>query len=151
MTTILLLAIVCGPLPEASPTLTLRLHLGIDQRSKIARAELSREDLFWTWRLEKIRQNYRLIVDDDAFDNPTWQIGHGDRQVFRPGSFAASGTFIQALESIAEIDNWERRNQVHLRGWADAPEMSAWDIERLQKHLQARPVAFPAEPEESCE
>ncbi len=110
MFTLLIAAVLAGPLPDAAPTLSLRVHLGKDARSRIARHELENPHHFWVSRRMEIGRHYRLIVDEDSFDQPTYQIGHGPREPFAPGACAASGSFIRSLTSICELDNWERLN-----------------------------------------
>src|SRR4029077_7491281 len=112
-----------------------------DTRSRIARAELSREHHWWLWKRFAIEQRYRIVVDDTEFDHPSYQIGSGDeRRRFAPGSFAASGSFMLTLHSLCAVDTWERSlPQIDVRQRADG----SWSRERDQKN---KPEVFPPLP-----
>jgi hypothetical protein len=145
MFSILLLAVLTGPLPKAQPTLTLRIHLGNDFASSVIRSELARTHPWFALKRQAIEQNYRLVIDDDEFDGPSYSIGRGaERQVFRPGSFRASGCFMRALESICEVDRYEREN-------ADCDYESVdgrmrYSPLRIAEHRSRRPAPWPSQP-----
>lgn len=139
--------ILSGPPQPSGATIPLRIHLGRDWRSNVAKHELEcRHEWFWAKRL-RIEASYRIVVDDDASDFPTWEIGRNqERQRFLAGSFSGSGAFLCALESIAAIDRWERDNPF-LEGsmWADEEYMTDWQRRALIKHRETRPEIFPPE------
>jgi hypothetical protein len=140
--TFLILVPLVGPLPDA--TLVLRIHLGRDQRSKIALAELTRDHPWWTAKRIAIQQHYKIRVDNLANNSPSWQIGNGPRQEFRPGTFNGSGMFMLALKSIADIDQWERN-----RGYYIPNKI----IEKFRDgrpsiaDVESMPCIFPPDPE----
>ena len=145
MVAILIYAALVGPLPDP-PVLTLRIHLGRDHRSRIALAELSRNHPWWNAKRRHVQEHYRIIVDDQANDEPTWQIGTGDeRHKFPPGTFIASGSFWLCLESITGIDYWERHNPF-LDGnpWPDEDTLTEHQRQILKIHLSTRPEQFPS-------
>jgi len=109
VTAFVLLAVLTGP-PLNQPTLTLRIHCGRDFSSQVIKSELSRLEPYFLEKWQFIESHYRLELDDDANLEPTYSIGRGgSRERFRPGTFRCSGTFIRSLESLCELDQWERR------------------------------------------
>src|SRR5690349_21760341 len=126
---ILTIAILTGPLPEARPSLRLIIHLSDSRESQIVRSELARDHDFWKWKRVIIEQNYQVELRESLFKSrPVYQIGKTDeRHEFRAGTFSASGSFITALESICAIDLWERRNPYFSSGhWPTEPELSGY-------------------------
>jgi hypothetical protein len=140
VTAVLLFALLSGPPVIHGPSLSLRLHLGTDQHSAIIRSELACDHPWFVRHRLAIQSRYRLTVDDEARLFPTWQISAGPRETFRPGSFAASGTFILALKSITDIDRWERDSFVPQYNLDE--ELHEYTFSRSQA---GRPVPFPAE------
>lgn len=133
-------ALLVGPLPEP-PTLQLRLHLGTDHQSRVIESELRNRDQWFVEHRLNVERHFRIMIDHDARLFPTYQIGYGgDRERFRPGTFIGSGTFLLALESLAEIDAWER----------EFPE-SIWRIDEetheygAVRDRRTRPESFPPE------
>lgn len=111
MTAILLLACLIGPLPEASPSLKLIIHVDAKSReSQIVRSELARDHLWFSTKRYIIEQHYKIEVKEDLYNaRPSYQIGKADdRHEFPPGTFSASGTFMLTLKSITDIDQFER-------------------------------------------
>ncbi len=110
MSLILAITILAGPLPEINrPSLWITVHLGHDKKSFIAARELKNPHHFFKSLRHDIETHYRLVTDDEAFDEPTYSIGRGGtRMKFRSGSFGGSGAFLLSLKSIADIDQWER-------------------------------------------
>lgn len=141
MTTLLLLAaVLTGQPPDAKPTLRLIVHIDAKSREgRIVESELSREHLWFASRRYFIGQNYRIEVRDDVFKSRAcYQIGTADeRHEFPQGTFSASGSFIRTLESIADIDQWER-HEPDRHTYYGYPE---WLIEGA-----ARPIPFPPQP-----
>ncbi len=110
MTFILAIAILLGPLPEAKPSLQLRIHVGAGRESDIIRSELARDHLWFAGRRAVIEQRYRIVLVDDGYRSRPWfQIGKADeRREFASGAFASSGSFMLTIKSLTDIDQWER-------------------------------------------
>lgn len=110
---------VAGPLPESNPSLVLRIHLGDNRESRIVRAELQREELYFLEKLASVRIYYRIeLVESLKRSRPMWQIGKsGELQAFPPGTFNATGTFTRTLVSIAEQDQFERWEPDNIRNY----------------------------------
>lgn len=132
----ILAALLTGPFPE--PNLKLTVHLGRDRNSAVFRSELGRHD---AWSIEHrlaIGRTHRLLVDDDEFSRPTYQIGSGQRLPFPRGACAASGTAMLTLRSIAETDAWEREYVSPWGHWKDG------EYEELDpEHEKRKPFQFP--------
>lgn len=108
---ILSLAMLAGPPPESTPSLRLIVHVGTGRESDIVRSELKRDELWFLSKRWQIEQHYKIEVRESIFKGrPAYQIGTADdRHEFRPGTFSCAGSFTRALQSIAEMDQWERR------------------------------------------
>lgn len=103
----MVLLILVGP--PIKHNLTIKLHLGIDKQSKIIRSELENGDPWFLEQRRIIFLKHNVIITDDEFREPTWQISSQQRTKFLPGTFRASGTFILSLRSIIEQDLYARR------------------------------------------
>ncbi len=131
-------AILFGdPCFGSDPTLTLRLHLGTDQRSRILAHEMTCDHPYWVAERCRIDRLVRVKLDDEAHREPTWQIGRGRRETFPAGAFTASGSAIRTVRSIVELDRWQREN--HPPVWRI--DSSTGQYKRLPPH--DRPEVFP--------
>ncbi len=139
MSWIIALLLMAGPPQPSGASMPLKIHLGRDHRSAVARSELGNmHEWFWEKRL-KIEAGYRLIIDEDSLDCPTYQIGRGDdRHQFPAGAFVASGTFMLTLLSIAMVDQWERQLPENVV-WVSQPDGN-YEATRLQDD---KPLVFP--------
>jgi hypothetical protein len=125
-----------GPPPTASPSLRLIIHIDSQTRDgKIVQSELRRPHLDFAWPRTWISQYYRIEVKDDLLrKRPCYQIGTGsEREDFPSGAFAASGSFIKTLESIAAQDEYDRHE---VNG-------NPWYFEDIFTNRRPRPKAFP--------
>lgn len=137
-------AILTGAPPQYTGTLQLRIHLGKDRESAIIRSELARQQPYFLAKRLFVEANYRLIVDEDANDRPSYQFGRGgERTFFRPGSFRSSGCFMRALESIAEVDRYERECG---DGWHAGPFGMIYDPQYRSEYSARKPVPWPSVP-----
>lgn len=144
---IVALSVLVGHAPSL-PTFALKIHVGRNHESDVVRAELRCQAAWFVSRREMIEGNYRLIVVDDLYSQrPYVEIGRGAvRYELRPGSFCGSGAFMRALESIAELDRWERHHYFeHGNEFGDNDDLSEWQREKLGAFQATRPVPFPAE------
>ena len=143
MNAFIIAAILIGPPPAPSGNIPLKLHLANDFRSRVIRSELRDPRPFFQVRLMRIEERYKVTLEEDALREPAWQIGKGgDKQPFARGSFAAAGSFIQSLEYICALDQWERRMPEYAAaGWVD----STPEEERLFRRRQEskKPLPFP--------
>lgn len=136
-----------GP-PQPSGAMKLTIHLGNDWRSAVVRSELKRDHPYFLARRLKIERTHVIVLDDDAWKEPTYSIGRGgERQRFRGGAFCCSGAFMSALESICEIDAWDRANPF-LDGaiWAEDPEFPEYRKQKVRDHFASRPEPWPPLP-----
>lgn len=145
MTAFVLLVVLSGPPLPSDSTLQLRLHLGRDFASRVIRSELSRNGPYFLSKRLAIERHYRIVVDDDANLEPTYQIGRGgERLRFRQGTFAASGTFIRHLAHLCAVNLWERRNPFLEGGvWAEEPDIPDWRMGEYREHMSGRPEEYP--------
>jgi hypothetical protein len=90
--------------PPIKHNLTIKIHLGIDKQSEIIRSELANSHEWFVEQRIAILTKYNVILLDDEFKEPTWEISSYKRQRFLTGTFRASGTFILSLRSIIEED-----------------------------------------------
>lgn len=136
MNAILLTAILCGPVPDSKPNLTLYIHVGAGRESAIARSELRRKELWFQSKLMYVERHYKIEVKETLYKSrPCYQIGKGDDwHEFPPGTFASSGSFVRTLESIADQDQFAR----HEPEWLYQP----WDWE-IPYVRPKGPVVFP--------
>jgi hypothetical protein len=137
---ILAAALMTGPPQPSGATLKLTIHLGRDRDSRIIRSELSRQEPYFLEKRLRVETSYRLTVDEEANDRPSYQIGRGDREFFRRGSFRASGCFMAALASIVECDRYEREND---DGWSNVNGVLGYDRRRIIERENRRPVPWP--------
>ena len=147
----LLFAVLTGPRLQAPrPTLEIRIHVGNGRESSVIRSELNCDHEWFLSKRLRIENAYRLMLVDDLFKSrPTYQIGKGDaRHDFAPGAFAASGSFMATLESVAAIDAWERANpwMGGWSGWGADTELSDYQLARYAEHRRSCPAEFPPRP-----
>ncbi len=151
---ILALAVLAGPHRDAVPAISIRIHLGRDHASKLAASELRNDSQFFLDRRRAIYDmGYKIEVDDDALDWPTYQIGRGDtRHRFPPGAFNGSGVWTHTLKSIVDIDRWEREYD---DGWRTTYTKNGpafrkdWGL--IEEYFKRRPEEFPTQPPKPVE
>jgi len=149
MTTILILALLSGPQPDAIGRIPLKIHCGRDWRSKIIRSELSRNHPWFAAKRQVIGERYKIMVDDDENLQPSYQIGSGERMRFAAGAFAASGSFMLTLSSVVECDLWERGSEDGYRNDGVTANgiflHTTYDSGLIAARLADRPEPFPPE------
>ena len=139
MLSAILFASLIGPATDPPPAaLRLTIHLGTDRRSEIIRSELRNPHQYFLAKRLKIQHRYDIRVDDDAYREPTYQIGRGgERLTFPRGAFNGSGCFLRTLEAITDRDQWERE----YRGW-----QGVWMYGEFSYREIPEPDAFPELP-----
>ena len=110
MNALILCAVLCGPLPEAQPSLRLIIHVGQGRESDVVRQELRRPDPWFAGRRAMIEQHYRIEVKETLYrSRPQYQIGKGDeKHDFPPGTFSCAGSFTRTIESLTDSDQYDR-------------------------------------------
>lgn len=110
MYALLIAAVLTGPLPEAKPSLALRIHLSNSRESDVIRQELACDHEWFLSRRLAVERHYRIVLIEDLYrSRPCYQIGTGDdRHEFPPGSFAASGSAMRTIQSLCAVDHWHR-------------------------------------------
>jgi|GEM_PF-5476846 len=124
----------------SEPTLTLRLHLGTDRRSRILAHEMACDHPYWIAERSRIERLVRVRIDDEAFGEPFWQIGRSRREKFPAGAFTASGSAIRTVRSIVELARWQGEN--HPAVW----RMDTSTGQYVKAPPCDRPEVFPPQP-----